>query len=88
MSERKAEVIGPDHTISRLANSLSAETERITNAASISPWEFTVALANACGQILAKYKDMPRDTALERMDSLREVMVGAYDLYDVEGGEQ
>ncbi|MEI9995155.1 MAG: hypothetical protein WDM91_11210 [Rhizomicrobium sp.] len=47
---------------------------------------------NACGQILADAskpasggKPLPREEAVRRMDDLRKVMEGAYDLRSVEG---
>lgn len=85
MAKPKSEIIGPDHAISRMANGLSDGALELAARARLSRWDLCVALANACGQILADSKDMPRDKALERMDSLREVMQGAYDLRGVEG---
>ena len=82
---KTAEVIGPDHAISKMARGLSRNVDELAAKAGISPWDVCVALANACGQILAQSKDMPRDHALDRMDSLREIAQGAYDLYDVKG---
>lgn len=81
----KAKVIGPDDPISVLANSLSDVASEIAEGMQLSKFDVAVAYANACGHILADSKDMPRDTALERMDRLREVMQGAYDLRNVEG---
>ncbi len=86
--DKTTEVIGPDHKISVVANNLSNNAPRIAAEAQLTEWEFAVALANACGQILAHHKDMPRDRALERFDALCEVMAGAYDLYGVEGKMQ
>ncbi len=85
MSKKTAEVIGPDHKISRIANAIAANAYQLAGEAGLSKWEIAVALANACGLILAGSKDMSRDHALERMDSLRTIMAGAYDLYGVEG---
>ncbi len=85
MNKKTSEVIGPDHAISRMAHTLSSNAYELAAEAGLSTWEIAVALANACGQILAGSKDMPRDIALERMDSLREIMAGAYDLYGIEG---
>ncbi len=85
MSDAKPEVIGPDHMISQIAGALSANAYQLAGEARLSKWEIAVALANACGQILAGGQDMSRAAALERMDRLREVMEGAYDLHGVAG---
>ena len=71
--------------ISRIANTLSSHAYQLAGEARLSEWDIALALANACGQILAARKDMPRAATIERMDRLREVMEGAYDLYGVEG---
>jgi len=78
-------IIEPDHPISVLANRLSSRAEKVANMSGITGWEDCLAYLNACGLILAGQSDIPRDHALERMDGLREVMHGAYDLYDVKG---
>ena len=87
MSEKpKAEVITPnDHPLALMANAIAEQHREFCAINQMSPWDFCEALANACGMILASSKDMPRDAALERMDSLRRIMEGAYDLRDVEG---
>lgn len=83
--KKTVEIIGPDHPISKLSNHIAAEAEEMAEAAGLSQWELCLAYANGCGFILASSKDMDRDHALDRMDSLREAMQGAYDLFDVEG---
>lgn len=85
------ELISEDSAIHRFANGLSSDAEKMCAAMGMSKWDLCVALANACGHILADAahpglgKGLPRDKALERMDALREVMQGAYDLRDVAG---
>lgn len=84
--------IKPDHPIARIANSLSGAAYELAGQARMSKMDLCVALANACGQILADAaqpaaggKPLPRDAALKRMDDLRKVMEAAYDLRTVEG---
>ena len=88
MTDRKFETIGPDDPISMLAGQFSNPEHvlLLATSAGISRMEVAIAMANACGHILASSKDMTRDAALGRMDDLREVMQGAYDLYDTQGG--
>ena len=81
----KAEVIGANHPISILANVLSAHAYQLAAVQGISRWEVAVAMANACGHILADSGDIPRDQALHRMDMLRQAIEGGFDLRDVEG---
>ena len=80
-----SEVIGPDHPISALANDISQMVFKLAHERELSHWNVCEAFANACGLILAASKDMPRDVAMDRLDSLRLIMGGAYDLYDVQG---
>ena len=83
--ESTSEIIAADHPISKLANDITAMVYQLANERQLTRWNVCEALANACGMILAASKDMPRDAAMDRMDSLRLIMGGAYDLYDVEG---
>ena len=85
--DKEASIIGPDHPIAVLATQLAHPkwSHQICARAGLSKWEFCEAMANACGQILANSQNMPREHALDRMDSLREVMQGAYDLFGCEG---
>lgn len=92
MTSGKFETIEPDHPISRIANTLAQEAFTLAGRARISKMDVCVALANACGQILADAakpasggKPLPREEALRRMDDLRKVMESAYDLRDVAG---
>lgn len=88
----KFESIGPDHPISKIANSLSGAAYELAGHAKISKMDLCAALANACGQILADAaipqaggKPLPKAEAVKRMDDLRVVMEAAYDLRTVEG---
>lgn len=91
-SKGKAEIVGPDHGISVLANTLSDMAYETAGRLQMSKWDVCVALANAIGQILADGskpesggKPMPRSHAMARINDLKKVMKGAYDLRDVEG---
>jgi len=74
--------VEPGHPIDTIANTLSdREHVRLLSAShKISPMDVAIAYANACGHILGMSVDMPRDTALGRIDDLAEVMRQAYDL--------
>jgi len=91
-SEGKFETVDADHGISKLANTLSDMAFETAGRLGISKWDVCVALANAIGQILADGarpqsggEPMPRSAALARMNDLKKVMKGAYDLRDVQG---
>lgn len=86
------ETVGADHGISVLANTLSDMAYETAARLQLSKWDVCVALANAIGQILADAskpqsggKPLPRSAALARMNNLKKVMKGAYDLRDIEG---
>lgn len=83
--EKTSEIIGPDAPVSKLTHEFVSQVPSISQLTDLSPWEICEAWANACGQVLAQSKDMPRETAMDRFDSLREIMAGAYDLYDIQG---
>jgi len=92
MEEPKFETIGRDHPVSHLANELAAHAHMLAGVAQISKFDVCVAMANACGLILADAaktapggKPLPRDKAIERMNALRTIMESAYDLRDVKG---
>ena len=98
MAKPKIKLVGHGDPINRMANTLSADVENLGAAYEMSPWDVCQALANACGQILADAahprptklrpkvgKAMPREHAIERMDALRTIMEGAYDLRDIAG---
>lgn len=74
------ELLNGDHAITALANSLSDNVTQIANASGISRWEVCVAMANACGHILAE-GNMTREAAIERLDALRKISETAYELY-------
>lgn len=88
----KFQNIGPDHPVSKIANTLSGAAYELAGQARISKMDLCAALANACGQILADAgqpqsggKPLPKAEAVKRMDDLRRVMEAAYDLRTVEG---
>lgn len=94
MTEPTFGVTGPGDPVGRIANNLAAMAEDLARGAQISRFDLCVALANTIGFILADAakpklggKALPRSQALERMDALRKVMEGAYDLRDIEGGD-
>lgn len=89
---KKFETVGDNHPVSRLANTLSGMAFELASGARVSKMDVCTAMANACGQILADAakpasggKALPRTEALRRMDDLRKVMQGAYDLRTVRG---
>lgn len=93
------EAVDGEHGISMIANAISEQACEMAAKARISRWDLCVALANACGHILAdqskpppagiimpnRGRPMPRAAALERMDALRTIMEASYDLRDVSG---
>ncbi|MGI9491413.1 MAG: hypothetical protein ACR2QF_03200 [Geminicoccaceae bacterium] len=99
--DRPAEIIGPEHPISRVADALSDQAFELAAKMEISRWDLCVAMANACGKILAdaaskpappdgivmpkRGRNMPRPEAVERMDALREIMEASYDMRDIKG---
>ena len=64
---------------------LSGTAYEIAGGLRISKMDVAVALVNAAAHILADSKDMPRETALLRMDDLRVVMEASYEMRKVEG---
>ncbi len=94
------EVVGADDPVTRMAHAISGQAFQLAAQFKMSRFDVCVAMANACGHILAdnlapppegvvmpkRGKAMPREAALERMDSLREVMQAAYDMRDIKGG--
>jgi hypothetical protein len=47
------EMVDPEHPVAKLATMLSSEALVLSAAAGLSRWELCMALANACGHILA-----------------------------------
>lgn len=89
---KKFDTVKADHPISQLSNTLSGMAFELAGKMRMSKMDVCAALANACGQILADAskpasggKSLPRDEATKRMDDLRKVMEGAYDLRTVQG---
>lgn len=100
MTAKRWESVGPDHPIAIMAHSLSDRAYELAAVAGISRWDLCVAMANAIGHVLAdsakpppegvvlpnrNARKMPREAALERFDSLREIMQTAYDTRDTKG---
>lgn len=81
----KFETIPLDHPISAMANDFFERHRELAALAGISPMDVCNVFCNTIGMILASSKDMPRDTAFERMDDLRIIMGSAYDLFGVQG---
>lgn len=89
---KKFEIAKADHPVAQLSNTLSGMAFELAGTMRMSKMDVCAALANACGQILADAskpasggKPLPRDEATKRMDDLRDVMQGAYDLRTVQG---
>jgi len=80
MSENTFKTVGPNHAISNIANNISGLADGIATNGGISRFEVAIALANACGHILADSKDMPRSAAMKRIDDLKTIMQSAYEL--------
>jgi hypothetical protein len=78
------EALGPDHPVAFLANAISDNAWTIAAASGVSRFQLCVAMANACGHILAG-AGLPPAEAQDRIDALRTCMQGAYDLHDAEG---
>lgn len=92
MTGKKFGLVDGTHGISKLAGMLRRDLIPVSAALQLSKMDYCAALANAIGQILrdaaeapAGAKGLPREEALKRMDDLRQVMQGAYDLNDVKG---
>jgi hypothetical protein len=78
------EALGPDHPVAFLANAISDNAWTIAAASGVSRFQLCVAMASACGHILAG-AGLPPAEAHDRIDALRTCMRGAYDLHDAEG---
>jgi len=85
MSKGVFKSVAADHAISNIANSISGQANKIAAQAGVSKLDIAVALANACGHILADSKDMPRETAMLRINDLKKIMQAAYELRDTVG---
>lgn len=79
------ETVAAGDPISQVAAGLLETLDGLAASAGISRFDVLVAFANVTGHLLADQKDMDRAHALARMDDLRAVMEGAYDLRDIRG---
>jgi hypothetical protein len=76
--------LGPDHPVAFLANAISDNATTIAAASGVSRFQLCVAMANACGHILAG-AGLPPAEAHDRLDALKTCMPSAFDLQDAEG---
>ena len=76
--------LGPDHPVAFLANAISDNAWTIAAASGVSRFQLCVAMAGACGHILAG-AGLPPTEAHDRIDVLKTNMQSAYDLHDAEG---
>jgi hypothetical protein len=78
-------VTSADRRIAQLACAVEGATKSYAQMCGLTPWEVCIALANALGHSLAEGGALPREEAVARIETLREITQGAYDLHDVWG---
>jgi hypothetical protein len=79
-------VTSADRRIIQLACAVDGAAKSYAQMSGLSPFEVCIALANALGHALAESGvGASRADALARIETLREIIQGAYDLHDVWG---
>jgi len=76
-------VTSADRRIAQLACAVEGAAKSYASMSGLTPWEVCIALATALGHTLAEGGAASREQALARIETLREIIQGAYDLHDI-----